>query len=50
MKKFNSIDPVKLEADYHHRFSKEDITNKFGVFKVSQFVKLREWSTRLVLS
>ncbi|KAL0869769.1 hypothetical protein ABMA27_005997 [Loxostege sticticalis] len=37
MKKFNSIDPVKLEADYHHRFSKEDITNKFGVFKNNPF-------------
>ncbi|XP_028177585.1 calcium and integrin-binding protein 1-like [Ostrinia furnacalis] len=37
MKKFNSIDPEKLEADYHHRFPKEDIMNKFGALRNNPF-------------
>lgn len=35
MKKFYSIDPEKLQASHQHRFSKEDIINKFDVLKVS---------------
>lgn len=34
MKKFNSIDPEKIQADYHHRIHKEDIMHKFGALRV----------------
>lgn len=34
MKKFYSISPEKVQADYHHRFHKEDIMNKFGALRV----------------
>lgn len=35
MKKFNSINPEKIENDFNHRFKKEDIINKFPVLRVS---------------
>lgn len=35
MKKFSSIGPEKIEANYNHRFHKEDILNKFEVLRVS---------------
>ncbi|XP_004933496.1 calcium and integrin-binding protein 1-like isoform X1 [Bombyx mandarina] len=37
MKKFYSINPDKLEADYQYRFSKEDIVNKFEVLRNNPF-------------
>lgn len=35
MKKFNSINPDKLKADYQHRFTKEEIVQKFDVLQVN---------------
>ncbi|KAJ0174219.1 hypothetical protein K1T71_010365 [Dendrolimus kikuchii] len=37
MKKFYSIDPEKLQADFYHRFSREQILNKFDVLKTNPF-------------
>ncbi|XP_072942671.1 calcium and integrin-binding protein 1-like [Epargyreus clarus] len=37
MKKFYSIDPEKLEANYHHRFPKQDLLKKFGVLRNNPF-------------
>ncbi|CAG5048800.1 unnamed protein product [Parnassius apollo] len=37
MKKFYSIDPGKVDADFHHRFEKEIILKKFDVLKNNPF-------------
>ncbi|XP_050352270.1 calcium and integrin-binding protein 1-like isoform X2 [Nymphalis io] len=37
MKKFYSIEPEKVAANYSHRIKKEDIINKFGVLKNNPF-------------
>ncbi|KAJ8717148.1 hypothetical protein PYW08_005547 [Mythimna loreyi] len=37
MKKFYSIDPEKIKNNYHHRFRREDIVNKFCVLKNNPF-------------
>ncbi|XP_075981172.1 calcium and integrin-binding protein 1-like [Anticarsia gemmatalis] len=37
MKKFYSIDPEKIQNNYHHRFNKEEITNRFPVIKNNPF-------------
>ncbi|XP_041984618.1 calcium and integrin-binding protein 1-like [Aricia agestis] len=37
MKKFYSIDPDKIEADYAHRFPKDEIIKKFEVLKNNPF-------------
>ncbi|XP_068620446.1 calcium and integrin-binding protein 1-like [Battus philenor] len=37
MKKFYSIDPDKIEADYHHRFAKDVIVDKFDVLQNNPF-------------
>ncbi|CAH2042221.1 unnamed protein product, partial [Iphiclides podalirius] len=37
MKKFYSIDPVRMDADYHHRFEKNLILKKFDVLQNNPF-------------
>ncbi|XP_030030550.2 calcium and integrin-binding protein 1 [Manduca sexta] len=37
MKKFYSINPEKLKADYKHRFTREEILQKFDVLKNNPF-------------
>ncbi|XP_063626776.1 calcium and integrin-binding protein 1-like [Cydia splendana] len=37
MKKVYSIDPEKIKANYHHRFSKEEILKKFDVLRNNPF-------------
>nr|XP_026493851.1 calcium and integrin-binding protein 1-like [Vanessa tameamea] len=37
MKKFYSIDPEKIAANFSHRIKKQDIINKFGVLKNNPF-------------
>ncbi|XP_026320792.1 calcium and integrin-binding protein 1-like isoform X2 [Hyposmocoma kahamanoa] len=37
MKKFYSISPEKLKANYNHRFSKEEILQKFDVLRNNPF-------------
>lgn len=37
MKKFYSIDPEKLQNNYHYRFSKSEIINKFPVLQNNPF-------------
>ncbi|XP_047520436.1 calcium and integrin-binding protein 1-like isoform X2 [Pieris napi] len=37
MKKFHSIDPEKVNANFSHRFSRQEIINKFEVLKNNPF-------------
>ncbi|PZC83749.1 hypothetical protein B5X24_HaOG206906 [Helicoverpa armigera] len=37
MKKFYSIGPEKIQHDFHHRFSREDILSKFHVLENNPF-------------
>lgn len=37
MKKFNSIDPEKVTANYYHRFGRDDILKAFDVLRVSTY-------------
>ncbi|XP_022835540.1 calcium and integrin-binding protein 1-like [Spodoptera litura] len=38
MKEFYSIDPEKVQEDFHHRFSKEEILTKFHVLQNNPFL------------
>lgn len=40
MKKFYSINPEKVQKDFHHRFSKEDILTKFPVLEVRNILSI----------
>ncbi|GBP22648.1 Calcium and integrin-binding family member 3 [Eumeta japonica] len=37
MKKFHSIDPAAVQANFHHRFHRDDILNKFPVLRTNPF-------------